>query len=91
MKNRITKIKALQKAEPIFITLLQKVFIFEKDPQRIGLSQFKEVETPVEKKEASIKNKNVKFFKFYIFSAIIIKYVPLSLGLQVKRVRVSLE
>lgn len=43
-----------------FITLLQKVFIFEKDPQRIGLSQFKEVETPVEKKEASIKNKNVK-------------------------------
>lgn len=43
-----------------FITLLQKVFIFEKDPQRIGLSQFKEVEAPVEKKEASIKNKNVK-------------------------------
>ena len=43
-----------------FIILLQKVFIFEKDPQRIGLSQFKEVETPVEKKDASIKNKNVK-------------------------------
>ena len=32
----------------------------ERIPQRIGLSQFKEVETPVEKKEASIKNKNVK-------------------------------
>ena len=43
-----------------FITLLQKVFLFEKDPQRKGLSQFKEVETPVEKKEPSIKNKNVK-------------------------------
>ena len=43
-----------------FITLLQKVFLFEKAPQRIGLSQFKEVETPVEKKEPSIKNKNVK-------------------------------
>ena len=43
-----------------FITFLQKVFIFEKDPQRIGLSQFKEKETPAEKKGPSIKSKNVK-------------------------------
>ena len=43
-----------------FVTLLQKVFIFEKDPQKIGLSQFKASEIPVEKKEPSIKNKNVK-------------------------------
>ena len=42
-----------------FINLLQKVFIFEKEPQKIGLSQFKDpVETP--KKEPSIKNKDVK-------------------------------
>ena len=42
-----------------FLNILQKMFIFEKEPQRIGLSQFKE---PVETKkdEPSIKNKNVK-------------------------------
>ena len=41
------------------LNLIQKCFIFEKAPQKIGLSQFKE---PVEKpKEApSIKNKDVK-------------------------------
>jgi len=43
-----------------FAELFQKLFIFEKEPQKIGLSQFKEAETPVEKKEPSIKNKNVK-------------------------------
>ena len=43
-----------------FVTLLQKVFIFDKEPQKIGLSQFKEVEKPVEKKEVSIKNKDIK-------------------------------
>ena len=42
-----------------FLNLLQKCFIFEKEPQRIGLSQFKDpVATP--KKEPSIKNKDVK-------------------------------
>lgn len=43
-----------------FIELLQKIFIFEKEPQKIGLTQIKE---PVEKKkkeQPSIKNKNVK-------------------------------
>jgi len=43
-----------------FINLLQKVFIFEKEPQKIGLSQFKE---PVHKEkitQPSIKNKNIK-------------------------------
>ena len=42
-----------------FLNILQKCFVFDKEPQRIGLSQFKEsVETP--KKEPSIKNKDVK-------------------------------
>ena len=42
-----------------FLNILQKVFIFEKEPQKIGLSQFKDpVEQP--KKEPSIKNKDVK-------------------------------
>ena len=41
------------------LNLLQKCFIFEKEPQRIGLSQFKDpVEAPP--KEPSIKNKDVK-------------------------------
>ena len=41
------------------LNMIQKVFIFEKEPQKIGLSQFKE---PVikEKSTPSIKNKNVK-------------------------------
>ena len=39
--------------------ILQKLFIFDKEPNKIGLSQFKE---PVEKPKAqpSIKNKDVK-------------------------------
>ena len=43
-----------------FFNMLQKIFIFEKEPQKIGLSQFK---TSIEKESApkpSIKNKNVK-------------------------------
>jgi len=42
-----------------FLNLIQKCFIFEKEPQKIGLSQFKE---PVEKKKEtpSIKSKDVK-------------------------------
>ena len=42
-----------------FINLIQKLFIFEKEPQKIGLSQFKE---PVikEKPALTIKNKNIK-------------------------------
>ena len=45
----------------MFLNLIQKVFIFEKEPQKIGLSQFKESEEKEEKKvEPSIKNKDVK-------------------------------
>ena len=45
----------------ILLNIIQKLFIFEKEPQRIGLSQFKESSTIVEKKkDASIKNKEVK-------------------------------
>lgn len=44
----------------IFFNIIQKMFIFEKEPQKIGLSQFKDVTEPVEKKEVSIKNKDVK-------------------------------
>ena len=41
------------------LNLIQKVFIFEKEPQKIGLSQLKETVTP-KKDEPSIKNKDVK-------------------------------
>ena len=41
------------------LNFIHKCFIFEKAPQKIGLSQFKE--PVIVKKEApSIKNKNVK-------------------------------
>lgn len=42
------------------IKFLQKVFIFEKEPQKIGLSQFKEPIQKEEKTQPSIKNKNIK-------------------------------
>lgn len=42
-----------------FYNTIQKIFIFDKEPQKIGLSQFKE-EKQVEKKEVSIKSKDVK-------------------------------
>lgn len=41
------------------INLLQKMFFFEKEPQKIGLSQFKDV-PETKKNEPSIKNKDVK-------------------------------
>ena len=43
----------------IFETIIHKILIFEKEPQRIGLSQLKE-EPVVKKTEPSIKNKDVK-------------------------------
>lgn len=43
-----------------FFNIIQKFFIFEKEPQRIGLSQFKEPENKVEKKVQPTKNKEVK-------------------------------
>jgi len=43
-----------------FLNIMQKFFIFEKEPQKIGLSQFKDpVETP-KKEEPSIKTKDIK-------------------------------
>ena len=41
------------------LNIIQKCFIFEKEPQKIGLTQFKEPEIK-EKPAPSIKNKNVK-------------------------------
>ena len=42
-----------------FKNFIQNIFILEKEPMKIGLSQFKE--TPAEKKaEPSIKNKDIK-------------------------------
>ena len=38
---------------------LQKFFIFEKEPQRIGLSQFKDP-IPQKVKKPSIRNKDIK-------------------------------
>ena len=43
-----------------FIDILQKLFFFEKEPQKIGLSQFKEKAQEEAKKEPSIKNKDIK-------------------------------
>ncbi len=43
----------------ILETIMKKILIFEKEPQKVGLSQFKE--TVVNKMPApSIKNKDVK-------------------------------
>lgn len=43
----------------IFETILSKLLIFEKEPQKIGLSQLKEP-PKIKKAEPSIKNKDVK-------------------------------
>lgn len=42
-----------------FLNLIQKLFIFEKEPQKIGLSQLKEP-VLIKKEEPSIKSKDVK-------------------------------
>lgn len=42
------------------IDIIQKILFFEKEPQKIGLSQFKEKVIEETPKEASIKNKNIK-------------------------------
>jgi len=41
------------------LNLIQKLFIFEEKPQKVGLTQFKEPLT-AEKRPVSIKNKEVK-------------------------------
>ena len=43
----------------LFEKIINKILIFEKEPQKIGLTQFKECVKP-EKPAPSIKNKNVK-------------------------------
>ena len=42
------------------LNILQKVFIFEKEPQKIGLSQFKEQEKKEKKEHPSLNKKDVK-------------------------------
>lgn len=39
--------------------IMKKILIFEKEPQKVGLSQFKEP-VAIKKSEPSIKNKDVK-------------------------------
>lgn len=43
----------------LFSNMLHKILFFEKEPQKIGLSQFKEA-PEIKKAEPSIKNKDVK-------------------------------
>ena len=43
-----------------FINIIQKIFIFEKEPQRIGLSQFKKTDAVSKPEKPSLKNRNVK-------------------------------
>ena len=43
-----------------FTNILQKVFMFEKEPQRIGLTQFKDKKEEVKQIKPSLKNQNVK-------------------------------
>ena len=44
----------------IIESIIKKVLIFEKEPQKIGLSQLKEPAITIKKSEPSIKNKDVK-------------------------------
>ena len=43
----------------LFHNILHKIIFFEKEPQKIGLSQFKKNENE-KKEEISIKNKDIK-------------------------------
>ena len=42
------------------LNIIQKCFIFEKEPQKIGLSQFKDPVEQHQKEQPSIKNKDIK-------------------------------
>ena len=44
----------------LILNLIQKCFIFEKEPQKIGLCQLKEQPLYSQKKDVSIRNKEVK-------------------------------
>ena len=43
----------------IFENIINKILPFEKEPQRIGLSQFKD-KVVIQNQQPSIKNKNIK-------------------------------
>ena len=40
--------------------IIHKILIFEKEPQKVGLSQFKNEASVIKRKEPSIKSKDVK-------------------------------
>lgn len=42
------------------LNLIQKCFLFDKEPQKIGLSQFKDPVEQPKKEQPSIKNKDIK-------------------------------
>ena len=44
----------------IILNIIQKLFLFEKEPQKIGLSQLNEPITKKSKNTPSLKNKDVK-------------------------------
>ena len=44
----------------ILETVINKILVFEKEPQKIGLSQLKEMTGQTDTKEPSIKHKDVK-------------------------------
>ncbi len=44
----------------LILNFINKCLVFEKEPQKIGLSQLRESEVPVLKKDVSIRNKDVK-------------------------------
>ena len=49
-----------EKLMDLILNFINKCLVFEKEPQKIGLSQLRESEVPVLKKDVSIRNKDVK-------------------------------
>lgn len=44
----------------LILNLIQKCFMFEKEPQKIGLCQLKEQPVAVKNTEPSLRNKDIK-------------------------------
>ena len=44
----------------LILNLIQKCFMFEKEPQKIGLCQLKERPITLESSEPSLRNKDIK-------------------------------
>lgn len=59
-KSSLMYNKYKEKIMNAFINVIQKCFFFEKEPQRIGLTQFKEPPAVKKAETPSIKNKDVK-------------------------------